>query len=136
MDITSVGKQLPKSRRDYFTKLGEKVCDDEKVFDVFEYRLEKAVEMAKKRAKWNYKAAIPIYFPQENRGAMILPLALENDEKADLALVVERYESGSYQGHTVITLEAAYKNARLITRPDSDWLDTATLNPEADDIDE
>jgi hypothetical protein len=41
---------------------------------------------------------------------------------ADLALVVSSVEDRAYRGHTVLTLEMAYTNARLVARPDSDWL--------------
>ena len=41
----------------------------------------------------------------------------------DLALVVTKNSSGNfYQGHTCLTLEMAYNNARLIAKPDSNWL--------------
>ena len=44
------------------------------------------------------------------------------DVKADLALVVER-ENKRYFGSTVLPLDWAYKNARLIARPDREWLE-------------
>jgi uncharacterized protein DUF3825 len=47
---------------------------------------------------------------------------LVSDERVDLALAVEKTISGSYIGHTVLSLDWAYTNARLICRPDSDWL--------------
>lgn len=34
----------------------------------------------------------------------------------------ERFLSKYYQGHTCLTLDMAYNNARLIARPNSDWL--------------
>ena len=54
--------------------------------------------------------------------SLLLPLALVDDEKVDIALVVEKTESGNYLGHTILPLEWAYSNARLVCRPDSDWL--------------
>ena len=54
--------------------------------------------------------------------SFLLPLALVSDEKVDIALVVTRNPSGSYQGRTVLPLGWDYKNARLVCRPDSDWL--------------
>lgn len=56
--------------------------------------------------------------------SLLLPLAIVDDEKVDLALVVTRNPSGSYQGRTVFPLDWAYQNARLVCRPDSDWLVT------------
>ena len=65
--------------------------------------------------------------------------ALE-DHKVDIALVVTRNPSGSYQGRTVLPLEWAYQNARLVCRPDSDWLTPDRVEseperlPEDDDL--
>ncbi|MCH8297896.1 MAG: DUF3825 domain-containing protein [Chloroflexi bacterium] len=44
-----------------------------------------------------------------------------------MALPVEKTISGNYLGHTVLPLDWAYKNARLICRPDSDWLVPETI---------
>jgi hypothetical protein len=54
--------------------------------------------------------------------SLLLPLALVDDEQVDIALVVTKNPSGSYQGRTVLPLDWAYQNARLVCRPDSDWL--------------
>ena len=58
---------------------------------------------------------------------LLLPLALVDDERVDLALVVELQPSGTYQGQTVLPLPWAYSNSRLVTRPDSDWLNAEKL---------
>lgn len=79
-----------------------------------------------KRVHRNYKTAIPQFF--RDKGGMgeiqlLLPLCLVNQRIADLALVVEKTESGdAYRGSTVLTLDMAYNNARLLVRPDSQWL--------------
>lgn len=49
-------------------------------------------------------------------------MCLVSDEQVDMALAVEKTPSGNYIGHTALPLDWAYKNARLICRPDSDWL--------------
>ena len=54
--------------------------------------------------------------------SLLLPLALINDEVVDIALVVTKNPSGSYLGRTILPLDWAYMNARLVCRPDSDWL--------------
>jgi hypothetical protein len=78
-----------------------------------------AIDRAKRRVLQNYKTAIPMY----NRGRvqLLLPLCLKNPSKADVALVVGR-EGRVYKGYTVLTLDMAYNNARLLTRPDREWL--------------
>ena len=63
-----------------------------------------------------------MYYPYNNKMSLLLPLSLIDDEVIDLALVTEKTKSGSYLGHTILPLAWAYSNARLITRPDSDWL--------------
>ncbi len=69
----------------------------------------------------NYKTAVPQYW--RGRVQLLLPLCLLQDGKADLALVVEKERDGrSYRGNTALTLDMAYSNARLLARPDPDWL--------------
>lgn len=63
-----------------------------------------------------------MYYPSNNKMSLLLPLSLVDDDIIDLALVTERTSSGNYLGHTILPLDWAYSNARLITRPDSDWL--------------
>lgn len=115
------------TQRDYFAALSEKIAGDSRILKRLKNRFEDAVELAIKRVEWNYKTAIPMYFPTRNTMSLLLPLALVDEEKIDLALVVERHPSGSYQGQTVLPLDLAYSNSRLVTRPDSDWLKTDVI---------
>ncbi|MCL2014885.1 MAG: DUF3825 domain-containing protein [Defluviitaleaceae bacterium] len=118
--------QLEKEKReDYFRKLGNKIFEDSRTYKKLKNGFENALEIVFKRIVWNYKTVSPMYSPRENKILLLLPLALTTDEKVDLALVVEKTQSGRYQGHTVLPLWMAHSNARLVMRPDSDW-----LNPE------
>jgi hypothetical protein len=81
-----------------------------------------AVEFARKRARWNYKTAIPNYFPTLNKMSLLLPLALLDDSKPDMAIVCNRVNQFEYYGITVYPLDMAYESARLVCRPLSDWL--------------
>ncbi|MBI1913336.1 MAG: DUF3825 domain-containing protein [Planctomycetes bacterium] len=78
-----------------------------------------AIDRAKRRVLQNYKTAIPMY--HRERIQLLLPLCLDKPDTADVALVVGR-EGRVYKGYTVITLDMAYNNARLLTRPDREWL--------------
>ena len=82
--------------------------------------LDGAIIAAKRRVRRNYKTAIPQYY----RGSLqlLLPLCLVKPERADLGLVVAR-ENQVYRASTVLTLDMAYNNARLVARPDTEWLD-------------
>jgi hypothetical protein len=101
--------------------------DDEQHRNI-KYQIEKAIELAKKRAKWNYKTAIPSYYPTENEMSLLLPIALISDSKPDIALVVDKVNPKVYFGVTVFPLDMAYGNARLVCRPDSDWLSPGDVN--------
>jgi hypothetical protein len=52
---------------------------------------------------------------------LLLPLCLNTKAKADLALVIEK-ENGVYRASTCLTLDMAINNARLIAKPDDEWL--------------
>ncbi|MET7245394.1 DUF3825 domain-containing protein [Methylobacterium sp. EM32] len=73
-----------------------------------------AIETARKRVRWDYKTAVPIYYPAEDAMSFILPLALRPGGPPDLALVARRVNPNEYYGVTVYTLEMAYLAARLI----------------------
>ena len=77
-----------------------------------------ALEYAKIRVKENYKAAVPQYY--HGRIQFLLPISLGDPQKVDLSLAVGARE-GVYTGHTCLTLDMAYNNARLIAKPESDW---------------
>ncbi len=80
-----------------------------------------SIELLKEKIIRNYKIAIPHWY--RNRIQLLLPLNLTSDSEADLALVAERDESNHvYRIKTVLTMDMAYMDARLITRPDRDWL--------------
>ena len=80
----------------------------------------------KKRVHRNYKTAVPQYYRDKGREGsvqLLLPICLENPAQADLALVVDKNEAGNaYRGSTVLTLDMGYNNARLLSRPDTEWL--------------
>jgi hypothetical protein len=86
-----------------------------------QYIFSGAIEIMKKKVSANYKIAVPQYF--NGKIQLLLPLCLLDPDVPDLALVVTKNASGNfYQGHTCLTLEMAYNNARLIAKPDSNWL--------------
>lgn len=86
--------------------------------------LDSAIDLTLRRVRRNHKLVIPQWYPKlEEAGTQFLmPLDLTGDGGADLALVVSTVGDQAYRGHTVLTLDMAYTNARLVARPDSDWL--------------
>ena len=79
------------------------------------------IEMMKLKVSENYKLAVPQYF--NGKIQLLLPLCLKDGITPDMALVVSKNETGHfYQGHTCLTIEMAYNNARLISKPYMNWL--------------
>ena len=82
-----------------------------------------AIDEVKKRVKTNYKIAIPQYY--DGKIQLLLPLCLTSGSpNPDLALVIHRLNDRTYTARTCLTLKMAYNNARLIVKPQSDWLKT------------
>lgn len=87
-----------------------------------------AIQHAVFRVEQNYKTAIPQYYwptpgdDDPGKLQLLLPLCLEDINRADLALSVDRI-GDVYRAATVLTLDMAYNNARLIARPDREWLE-------------
>jgi hypothetical protein len=106
----------------YYRELARAIEADNRTYRRIMNRMKDAVDLSIKRVSWNFKTAIPQYYPRVRKLQLLLPVCLVSDEQVDLALAVEKTDSGSYLGHTVLPLDWAYRNARLICRPDSDWL--------------
>lgn len=109
-------------KQEFFLKLGKQIRQQPRYFNRLRNQLELAVNIAFKRVKWNSDTAVPMYDPVKNQVFFLLPLSLNDETQVDLALVVERLVSGSYQGQTILSLDFAYKTGRTIAPVRSDWL--------------
>ncbi len=112
-------------RASLFGELKVVVGDNPRLLRRMMHRLDDAKELALKRVEWNFRTAVPAFYPRRNTMSLLLPLDLTEDDAPDIALVVEPTESGAYLGQTILTMRMAYNNARLVCRPDSDWLNTS-----------
>lgn len=120
-----------------YQEFSDFIADTPRLFNRLRNRLEDAIKLARKQVRWNYKTAIPSYFPTRNVMSLMLPLSLLQQEgQADVALVVELTRSGNYQGQTILTLQQAYLDSRLLCRPNSEWLDTQSIHSEQESDDE
>lgn len=80
-----------------------------------------AIEVAKRMLEANYKTAIPQFY--KGKIQLLVPVCLQEPHVPDLALTCVKTEDKSkYLGCTCLTLEMAYNNARLIAKPESNWL--------------
>lgn len=96
--------------------------------------LDHAVVLTLKRTRRNFKIVVPEWYPKTQENGFLLPLDLTGSGTADLALVVSAV-GDAYRGHTILTLEMAYSVARLVSRPDSEWLKPHAMPSEAVDED-
>lgn len=83
------------------------------------------VGVAKKMVEQNWQVAVPMYYfghaPGQDPISLLLPLCLLEPGKADMALVVAPY-GPQYKAFTVLSLDQAYRSARLIAKPTAVWL--------------
>ncbi|HCO69899.1 DUF3825 domain-containing protein [Mesotoga sp. B105.6.4] len=92
-----------------------------------------AIERTKMLAKRNYKLVVPQFY--SGKIQFLMPIFLSGDlsRDPDFALVLNPLRSSdsdkvnSYEATTIITLDMAYKNARLIAKPDNTWLKPSSI---------
>ena len=119
----------------HWEKIGEAIGDDPEVYDDLEASFRNAVRKAIMRVSWNYRTAIPVYFPSYDKMSILLPLSFGTNSEAEVALVVERNAtSQKYTAPTILSLPTAYANARLVCKPESDWLNQKVLEPVSSNI--
>ena len=117
----------PKEKADFYDSLKNDIKNNSTWQNMLFNTFKNALTIALNRVAWNYKTAIPIYSQERRCVSLMLPLALENPEIVDLALVCEHVykpekKVNNYIGRTIYTLNMAYNSARLITRLERDWL--------------
>lgn len=91
--------------------------------------LRDGIEHAVMMARRNYKYIVPSYHAQKHKLQFLMPIFLKDDVKRPAAVIIlSKHEEGQfYTPETALTFEQAYKDARLIVKPESSW-----LNPKYD----
>jgi hypothetical protein len=104
-------ERIPEKYRELYT--------DSQLYMLFQ----SAVSFASRLAERNYKLIVPQYWPKTNGIQFLMPIYLSGEfaGRPDLALVLEK-RATCYQGTTILTLDMAYQNARLVAKPDDFWL--------------
>jgi len=85
--------------------------------------LKGAIENLIPKIRRNYKTAIPMYFIEEKRMQLLLPFHSTNGRDISCFLVERDDANRVYKIKTILEMDQAYFAARLITRPDKEWLD-------------
>lgn len=81
--------------------------------------LEGAITHSVRLAQRSYRVAVPQYY--RGRLQLLLPLYLREPGNPDLALTLEKHGEW-YRAATVLYPDWAYRHARLLSRPNSEWL--------------
>lgn len=81
-----------------------------------------AFNVAKIRIKRNNRLVIPQYYNNEIMYLIPINIPITDDEYCTLALAVEKTNTGNYRANTIFTIDMAYSKARLIMKPESNWL--------------
>lgn len=92
--------------------------------------LEQVISKAVRKLSWNWRAVVPCYNPEKEEPCFLLPVSFCDANRPDRAMIasIDR-DSGKvqYNIHTVLPLEWAYLDARLVCRPESEWLVTDNI---------
>lgn len=126
-EVQRLTAQLKSSRdvarkKQAYAELRGLILKSDQLFLRVQNQLEAAVATSVHHAEHDYHVVVPSYSPRANKTMLLLPLHLTHSEQPDVTLVVEPTLSGNYQGHTVLTLQQAYVDARLICKLSSSWL--------------
>ena len=77
------------------------------------------------RVTANYKLAVPHWY--QNKIQLLIPLYFEDNNKPSVALVLNPMNGSYYQAATCLSMDMAYMDARLIAKPESNWLITENI---------
>ncbi len=117
--------------RDLLRPVMESEPDEEvrELYSALIDQLENVIKKALKRLSFNWRAVVPCFNPEKNAGCFLLPVSFEGNIDPDCALVATMNEEGYVEHiHTVLTLDMAYLDARLVCRPESEWLVASRIN--------
>jgi len=90
--------------------------------EVIRNYLRGAIENLIPKIMRNYKVAIPVYYVEEKRMQLLLPFFSATPGDISSFLVEREDAHHCYRVKTIFDLDHAYFSARLITRPDKEWL--------------
>lgn len=80
------------------------------------------IEETKRKIKRNLRLVVPQYYKGQIMYLMPVRIPLDDDSFVTMALAVELTASNKYRANTIFTKEVAYEKARLLMKPESNWL--------------
>lgn len=80
------------------------------------------IEEAKIRIKRNLRLVVPQFYHDEIMYLVPIRIPIDDNKYVTMALAVEKTKMGLYRANTIFTKEMAYEKARLLMKPESNWL--------------
>lgn len=81
-----------------------------------------ALEEAKQRIKRNIRLVVPQFYKDKIMYLVPIKIPIAEGAYETMALAVEKINECQYRANTIFTKEMAYEKARLLMRPESNWL--------------
>lgn len=110
-----------------FSKLEKCLEKNETLFTLLKISLEASISKAIRMVNYDYRNALPSFFPTRNVMSMMIPLEFTKKDRVEAVLLIEKTPSGNYQGQTILTLKQCYVNARLISPLENTYLDPSKI---------
>lgn len=80
------------------------------------------IEEAKMRIKRNLRLVVPQFYKDEIMYLVPIRIPTLEGNYETMALAVEKTSTNQYRANTIFTKEMAYEKARLLMKPESNWL--------------
>jgi hypothetical protein len=107
----------------FYENLAQIFKADDDFFKRFRNAISSSIAETQHRIEADFKLAVPMWNPNQPTGLhFLLPLYLNHGSAPDVALIVRRVNSSTYQGLTLLPLDLSYLDARVICRLDDGWL--------------
>ena len=80
------------------------------------------IEEAKRRIKRNLRLVVPQFYNNQIMYLVPIHIPIDDDKFITMALAAELTQQKQYRANTIFTKEMAYEKARLLMKPESNWL--------------
>lgn len=80
------------------------------------------IEESKRKIKRNLRLVVPQFYNNQIMYLMPIQIPIDDNKIVTMALAVELTSTKQYRANTIFTKEMAYEKARLLMKPESNWL--------------
>lgn len=124
--IFDTGKQIILQNRHILEDNYNRINHNGKSIDELLTSINGSLQKASKMIARNFKIAIPQFFKDRNAGSgeiqFLIPVYFGAISIEPDAILAVKENNGIYIATTCLTMEMAYNNARLISKPSNEWL--------------